>query len=55
MKIVAHTKCIRCGRVISVTEQFETETGSAYKKKNEDCRYIDKWGFERNICKGCMR
>lgn len=54
MKIIAYTKCNKCGKIIAVTEQIETEEGFDYITKNEDCRYIDKWGYERNFCKECM-
>lgn len=55
MKMVAYNKCIKCGKVISSTELVETETGFEYIKRNEECRYIDRWGYERNFCKGCMK
>lgn len=55
MKIVGYTKCNKCGKVIAVTEQVETDKGFDYIKHNKECRYIDRWGFERNFCKKCMR
>lgn len=55
MKIVAYTKCIKCGKIIAVTVQVETENGFEYTKENKDCRFMDKWGVERNFCKDCMK
>ena len=54
-RIMSYTKCIKCGRTIAVTKQFETETEYAYETENDECRYIDKWGYARNFCKSCMR
>lgn len=54
-RIVGRTKCRRCGRVIAVTRQIETPNGCEYVKENLPHRYTDRWGFERNFCKGCMR
>lgn len=55
MKIVGYTRCNKCGKVIAVTEQIETDKGFDYIKQNKGCRYIDRWGFERNFCKKCMK
>lgn len=53
--ISGYTRCIKCGKVIATTRQFITEHGFEYATKDEDCRYIDKWGFSRNFCKECMK
>jgi hypothetical protein len=50
-----YTKCNKCGRIIAITRQFETENGFVYETDNAKCRYIDKWGFERNFCRTCMK
>lgn len=52
--LMAYTKCNKCGRTIATTKQFVTGKGFEYKTENEDCRYIDRWGFARNFCKACM-
>ncbi len=55
MKIMGRTRCIKCGKTIAVTRQFETNVGFDYKTENAECRYIDKWGYARNFCKTCMK
>lgn len=55
MAITGYTKCNKCGKTIAVVKQIETNKGYEYIKLNKECRYIDKWGFERNFCKGCMK
>lgn len=51
----SYTKCIKCGKTIAVTRQFITDEGFTYKTENEECRYIDKWGYARNFCRTCMK
>lgn len=55
MKIVGYTQCVKCGKVIAVTNQIETDNGFEYVTENAECRYIDKWGYVRNFCKDCMK
>lgn len=55
MKLVAYTRCNKCGKIIAKTEQIETEKGFEYFTVNADCRFVDKWGYERNFCKCCMK
>ena len=52
--ITSSTRCIRCGKEIAITRQFMSEVGYVYRTENLKCRFIDKWGFPRNFCKGCM-
>lgn len=54
-KIVARARCIKCGAVIGVVEQIDTGKEYRYNKVNLAIRYIDRWGYERNFCKKCMR
>lgn len=49
------TKCIKCGRAIAETRQFISDKGYEYKTENLECRFIDKWGYERNFCKTCIQ
>lgn len=54
--LTSSTKCIKCGKVIAITRQAVTDEGHyKYFTENEECRFIDKWGYERNFCKKCMR
>lgn len=54
--LTSHTRCIKCGRKIEITRQFCTDEGEyGYETENLDCRFIDKWGFERNFCKACIK
>ena len=53
--VESYTKCIKCGRVIATTRQFETGKGFEYETQNGRCRYIDRWGYARNFCKTCMK
>lgn len=53
--ITSSTRCIRCGKEIAITRQFISDVGFVYKTENLKRRYIDKWGFPRNYCKGCMK
>lgn len=53
--VTSSTKCIRCGKEIAVTRQFITDAGFEYTTENAECRYIDRWGYERNFCKDCMK
>jgi DNA-directed RNA polymerase subunit N (RpoN/RPB10) len=53
--VKGYSRCIKCGRVIATVEQVETDKGFTYIKHNEECRYIDKLGFDRNFCKECMK
>ena len=53
--VEAYTKCLKCGKTIAVTRQFDIGIEYIYETENLNCRYIDKWGFERNYCKSCMR
>lgn len=55
MKITGYNRCVKCGRVISVTTQEETEMGTVFFTENEECRFIDKRGHARNYCKECIR
>lgn len=55
MTITIYTKCIKCGKTIAITKQIEGEDGFKYITENKDCRFIDKWGYERNFCKDCMK
>lgn len=55
MAIKGYTKCIKCGKVIAITEQVETNRGYKYINHDKECRYVDKWGFVRNFCKECMK
>ena len=55
MKIMGYTRCNKCGKVIAMVEQIETEKGYEYIKHNAPDRYVDKWGYERNFCKHCMK
>jgi hypothetical protein len=52
---VNETKCRKCGKVISVTNKIDTGKEYKYEKVNNDSRFIDKFGFERNFCKNCMK
>lgn len=52
--VVGHTKCVFCGEVIANIVQYDDGEKFTYEKENLDCRYIDKFGFERNLCKSCM-
>lgn len=51
----SYTRCIKCGRVIEETRQFISDKGYEYETENLGCRFIDKWGFERNFCKACIK
>lgn len=55
MNIVGKTKCNKCGKIISIVKKIDTIVGYKYEKENLSCRFIDKWGFERNFCKDCVR
>lgn len=54
-ELKAYTRCVKCGKVIAVTHQYETDKGFGYYTANEDCRFKDKWGYFRNFCKDCMK
>ena len=52
----SYARCIRCGREIAITRQFWTDKGwYGYETENFGCRFIDKWGFERNFCNACIK
>jgi len=53
--IVGKSICLSCKKIISVTEQFETDKGYVYTKKSMPCRYISRQGKETNFCKECMK
>ena len=54
--LTSSTRCIKCGKVIAVTRQAVTDEGAyTYITENKDCRFIDRWGCERNFCKKCIR
>ena len=55
VKIIARTRCLKCGAVIEVVKQYDTGKEYQYKKFNLENRYIDKWGYDRNFCKKCMK
>ena len=55
VKIMARTRCLKCGAVIEVVKQYDTGKEYQYKKFSLENRYIDKWGYGRNFCKKCMR
>lgn len=50
-----HTKCCKCGKVIANIYKIDTGKEYIYEKENTSDRFIDKWGFERTICKNCMK
>ena len=54
-KIIARTKCLKCGVVIEVVDQIDTGKEYQYKKRSLENRYIDKWGYSRNFCKRCIK
>lgn len=53
--LTASTRCCRCGKEIAITRQFTIDDEYKYETENLDCRFIDKWGCERNYCKECIK
>lgn len=53
--LTGYTVCNVCGEVIAKVRQIEIDTGFDYIKENMPNRYIDRWGYERNFCKKCMK
>lgn len=54
--LTSTTRCIKCGKTIAIVKQFYTDKGwYGYEYENLDCRFIDKWGIERNFCKACIK
>lgn len=54
-RIFSIVRCFKCGEVIAVVRQIETGEGFEYEVENLQDRFIDKWGFARNLCKECVR
>lgn len=48
-------RCCKCGKVIAEIYKIDTGTEYKYESENTPDRFIDKWGFERNLCKKCVK
>ena len=54
-EIIGTVRCRKCGKPIAYIYKIDTGHGFIYKEENAEARYVDRWGFVRNFCKGCMR
>lgn len=50
-EVITTQKCAKCKCVIAEY----VRKGKSYKTVNLPNRFIDKWGYERNFCKDCMK
>ena len=49
-------KCNKCKKVIAYIYRIDdTENSYKFISENTSDRYIDKWGYERNYCKNCIK
>lgn len=54
-KILPGKRCRKCGTPISEVLKHDNGKTYSYEKRNLESRYIDRWGFERDYCKCCMK